>query len=174
MSETRFLWTLTALPAAPGFAATEEALASSLALLKELCPRRGMSWSASASRASSAASCSRAPRAAPFALPLSIALRPLVPLIRRYHAHADADVRWRCALALDHLHAYDPEDRSAVRVLALDLHSHVRGAAVRAMRAWITQDGGLIEAEDRAVLARVCERFPIGDSADCVARELLA
>jgi hypothetical protein len=100
------------------------------------------------------------------------AMRPLVPLIRRYHAHADADVRWRCALALGNLQAYDPEDRSAIRALALDVHSHVRSAAVGAMRGWITEHGGFIDAGDQAVLTRVSERFPIGDSAHHVARQL--
>ena len=38
MSETRFLWTLSALPADPSFVATAEALASSLALFKDLVP----------------------------------------------------------------------------------------------------------------------------------------
>ena len=101
------------------------------------------------------------------------ALRPLVPLIRRHHAHADGNVRWRCALALSNLQAYGPEDRSAVRVLALDVHSRVRSAAVGAMRSWVAKDGGLIDDVDRAVLAHVSERFPIGDSADHLAREML-
>ena len=101
-------------------------------------------------------------------------LLPLVPLIRRHHAHPDADVRWRGALALIHLQARDPPDRSAIRALALDFHPHVRNAAVDAMRAWIAADGGRIDDDDRAVLARVIERFPFdGANAEHWARELL-
>jgi hypothetical protein len=100
------------------------------------------------------------------------AVRPLLPLIRRHHTHADPDVRWRCLLALSHLHADDPESRSAIRLLALDLHPRVRGPAVHAMADWIAQDGGMEEA-DRAVLARIAEGLPVDEVARQKARDLL-
>jgi hypothetical protein len=101
-------------------------------------------------------------------------LRPLVPLIRPHHAHHDAKVRWRCALALRHLRADGPEDRSLFRLLAFDRMPSVRNEAIGAMQAWIENEGGRVGEEDHAVLTRVAALFPRGDSAHHLARKLLS
>ena len=85
---------------------------------------------------------------------------PMLPLIRALHTHPDDAIRRLCARALRRLRAHGPEDREAVRMLALDPYPGAKVDAVHTMKDWITSSGAPMEAVDRAILEQVVARFP--------------
>lgn len=83
-------------------------------------------------------------------------VKPILPLVRTLHAHPTNTIRRNCAKVLRKLRAHGPEDRKAVRALALSGTVD----AVHTMKDWITSSGMPMEAVDRAILEQVVARFP--------------
>jgi hypothetical protein len=83
-------------------------------------------------------------------------VKPILPLVRALHTHPTNTIRKNCAKVLRRLRAHGPEDRKAVRALALGGTVD----AVHTMKDWITSSGTPMEAVDRTILEQVVARFP--------------
>ena len=101
-------------------------------------------------------------------------ITPMLPLIRALHTHPGNAIRRNCSTALRRLRAHSPEDREAVRVLALDPTGWAQLDAVHTMKDWITSSGTPMEAVDRAVLEQVVARSPARDDLLKIAQPLLS
>ena len=101
-------------------------------------------------------------------------ITPMLPLIRALHTHPGNAIRRNCSTALRRLRAHSPEDREAVRMLALDPTGWAQLDAVHTMKDWITSSGTPMEAVDRAVLEQVVARFPARDDLLKIAQPLLS
>lgn len=101
-------------------------------------------------------------------------LIPMLPLIRALHTHPGNAIRRNCSRALRRLRAHSPEDREAVRVLALDPTGWAQVDAVHTMKDWITSSGSSMEAVDRAILEQVVARFPARDDLFKIVQPLLS
>lgn len=99
---------------------------------------------------------------------------PMLPPIRALHTHPDNAIRQNCAIVMRRLRAHSPEDREAVRVLALDPTGWAQVDAVHTMKDWITSSGAPMEAVDRAILEQVVARFPARDNLFKIVQPLLS